>query len=903
MAHELIITSVRKGLDGGSGYQPVLRTRDMSQAVAERLQIRCGYSHPYPHGDPRNPIVYIHRIERVAGETLHLLARICDAGSDHTGRSNFLAHLVSAPDGETRRSPAGPADVARNLAFTTSWSGPPRESDPITLIGMDRSPGPCAAWRAAGLDPGIAGDLAETAAKNGDVRLIVRVNDDVLALFADALSLVPPAKRWRVTFNTCEIEPFDASWRAVREDLPQAKAIRGTPRVIDLTVPGVTGGDHGYARFARGQEAQLPWQISAPQNPHIHAAAHETATSRSPVAAASAERAANTSHQPRPPGMAARHGQLPPQLPPHHPPSRRNLLDEIETDLKAATAQRPAQKRGILSDSATLLKLCISLVAILLITCGCLLIMILTPASRPEQPSTAPQSEPSITQTHSSIKSESVDDKPPTTPISTQQQDEPEVTAVNNYQNDADQLAAKNTHNAEDPSPDSDKQQQQIADAYESLKQFKKWIPEDKLLRTAITKSLPPIGKICLGKVKNLTLVSGNLDFSLAAAGNLHDSLIIEGPNFDQKTKKTKWCIKHKNKKIDKDDYVLVPLATLELDNTNGEIIFHPDEGNDLNNDDLRPLRQSLLLIRIKDSPEPLTQIQFVPPQPPGKPAHFPRVKEAEEKIDLQYPKDFSFSADDPLTVKCYARTSQKTFSLTEKNKSEIINVATLVPTVAPRPSQVKKEIEFTVAFDKTTKQITANFSNLDKTNLMSHYKGDEDRKILEEIVAKNVKVIVECEHGDLHQPNNKSLDNVKDAVEKLKECYADYGEFIRSRTKVTEGQNQAKTMWGELFKVDAAKALDYRNRDAWKTFRDNVRDWRNNWRERFYEAEAQNKKVYDHINMFSEDIDVEQVTLEVTDTTDQKRKYDIILIDKSIGTKVNRTSSSKRNQQQPPRK
>ena len=260
MSHELIITSVRKGLDGGSGYQVVLQTRGIKPAIVERLQIRSGYSHPYSHGDHRNPIVFIHRIERVANETLHVLARICDAGSDHTGRSNFLAHLVSLEDGEARKKVAGPADVTQRLAFRTFWNEPPKEASPPIVIGGKGEPGPCHAWQAAGLDPGIAGDLAEAAASGSEVRLIVRERDDVLALFADALALVSPPKRWDVTFNTCEIEPFDAIWRAIREDLPQSKSIRGSTGVIDLTLAGQKGSNGIYARFARGEAVQLPWQ-------------------------------------------------------------------------------------------------------------------------------------------------------------------------------------------------------------------------------------------------------------------------------------------------------------------------------------------------------------------------------------------------------------------------------------------------------------------------------------------------------------------------------------------------------------------------------------------------------------------------------------------------------------------
>jgi hypothetical protein len=262
MALELIITSVRKGLDGGSGYQPVLRTKDLKPAIAERLQLRSGYSHPFPHGDRRNPVVFVHRIERVAGETLHVIARICDAGSDHTGRSNFLAHFVAMSDAEARKKAAGPAEVTRRMAFKTTWDEPAREAGPPTVVGGDRQPGACRAWEAAGLDPGIAGDLAAAAMAGREVTLVSRETDDVLALFADAMALVSPIKRWQVSFNTCRIEPFEGTWQAIRADLPHAKEARSLAGVIDLTA-NPRGGDGPYAAYARGNATALPWQEAA----------------------------------------------------------------------------------------------------------------------------------------------------------------------------------------------------------------------------------------------------------------------------------------------------------------------------------------------------------------------------------------------------------------------------------------------------------------------------------------------------------------------------------------------------------------------------------------------------------------------------------------------------------------
>jgi len=308
----------------------------MKPAIAERLQIRSGYSHPYPFGDPRNPIVFVHRIERVAGQTLNVLGRICDAGSDHTGRSNFLAHLAALEDTEARRKTAGPADVARRFAFRASWNEQPREVDPPPVIGGDRGPAACGAWRAAGLDPGLAGDLAEAASNGKEMRLIVRQGDDVLALFADAIALLPAAKRWQVTFNTCEIESFDAVWRAVREDLSLAQLWRASPGVIDLTNPATKGSDSGYARFARGDASALPWQT-----PVSEAATLPTAAAASSPQAATAEesspRSVTTSQPPeaiftteKPPSPVDPAPPPPDGLSARLSPKKRNYLKGLE---------------------------------------------------------------------------------------------------------------------------------------------------------------------------------------------------------------------------------------------------------------------------------------------------------------------------------------------------------------------------------------------------------------------------------------------------------------------------------------------------------------------------------------------------------------------------------------------
>ena len=275
MAHQLIVTSAKQGLDGISGYQAVLRSAGIPPQVANRLKAAGGYSHPFPHGDRRNPVVYVHRIEEAAGKTWHVLGCIRDVGSDHTGRSNFLADVLAADQSEVRGKKAGPAAVmASPRLFKESWDGPPNgAADQKTLIAPKDEPpqsGSCKAWTDAGLDPGLAGDLAANAAAGKPVVLVTRPGDDVLALFCDALRLVQPEKRWSVTFNTCAIQSFNGIWTAIRDDLPQARSLRDsrTAVVIDLT-KNPRGSDDPYARFARGQAETLPWQPVAKASPAV----------------------------------------------------------------------------------------------------------------------------------------------------------------------------------------------------------------------------------------------------------------------------------------------------------------------------------------------------------------------------------------------------------------------------------------------------------------------------------------------------------------------------------------------------------------------------------------------------------------------------------------------------------
>ena len=266
MPQEIIVTSVPRGLDGGSGFQTVKRTRGMPLAVAERLHQRSGYTHRFPAGDKRNPVVVSCRIERLRKGVYHVLSLTKDAGTDHSGRQNRLAHLIAFDEADVFEKQAGPAPVAKKLRdariFLDSWNQQPHESEAPVVISPRAEPGVCTAWRAAGFDPGLAGEIAASAIAGKRSVVIVSPETDVVSLFTDAMLLMPPDARWRTTFTTSGSGNDDYIWQAVRADLPEAEAARNLPGVIDLT-KSPSAADGPYVDFARSGKGTLPWQQPA----------------------------------------------------------------------------------------------------------------------------------------------------------------------------------------------------------------------------------------------------------------------------------------------------------------------------------------------------------------------------------------------------------------------------------------------------------------------------------------------------------------------------------------------------------------------------------------------------------------------------------------------------------------
>lgn len=294
MSQEIVFTSSERGLRAGStGFCTVRSTVGMPQNLASLLEQLTGYTHPYDAYDrslfDKHPVNFAHYISRVGGQRFHILCRICNAPLDHTNRSNKLAHLIAFEEGEIDLShtqgpaaaihwmipPAGKKQESGDSRYwITSW---PSDQEPCVLPDSNRlilpsvtdKPGPCNVWKQVLGDSGWAAALAESVQdrKRQSVPVVFSSDqkDKCLDLVQEALSLLPPAERWGVTFSTFQSGSLptkvECRWQFLLDstDLAQ-KAIRNQHRtpVIDLTsLKGMRSPASELAAFTNS--GKRPW--------------------------------------------------------------------------------------------------------------------------------------------------------------------------------------------------------------------------------------------------------------------------------------------------------------------------------------------------------------------------------------------------------------------------------------------------------------------------------------------------------------------------------------------------------------------------------------------------------------------------------------------------------------------
>jgi hypothetical protein len=223
MSHELFYTSAPAGIKPGSkGFCTVACTSGIPAQLMERLESLSGYRYLFEPGSPQasqNPVSWAHWRLTLQGKMRSILSRVCDAGSDYSGRSNKFAHHVALEPNEL--SGCGPGYLLTHGFLEESWTGSPRTiTSGRSVPSAQRLSGICNYWGKVTGDAGWGGVLAESflADPSRPAFIICAPTVDVLALFEEALALLPEATRWQVTFNTYFTDlpaGLTCAWRGV----------------------------------------------------------------------------------------------------------------------------------------------------------------------------------------------------------------------------------------------------------------------------------------------------------------------------------------------------------------------------------------------------------------------------------------------------------------------------------------------------------------------------------------------------------------------------------------------------------------------------------------------------------------------------------------------------------------
>ena len=247
--YELIYTSVTKGIGGGTGYATAAHTKGLPRTLIEALEAVSTFKHieTNPLAFQKNPVSFSHLTIGTGSQRAHVVSRIAACEPDHSGRTNFIAHHIVLTAQEAAALPAGPVAVASQPGlFRNAWHEPAQLLPPRALPQAAEPAGAGTAWRAAGLDPAWADWLAQRLRSGGKATFVIhRRGSDLLPLFGDVFSLLPPAQRWASTFATYSSQVFPGvghtcALRGVVQDTPFAAGVASRSRAdcIDLTNSG-----------------------------------------------------------------------------------------------------------------------------------------------------------------------------------------------------------------------------------------------------------------------------------------------------------------------------------------------------------------------------------------------------------------------------------------------------------------------------------------------------------------------------------------------------------------------------------------------------------------------------------------------------------------------------------------
>jgi len=241
-------------------------TTGMPAPLEQRLETLGGYR---PLGESRrSPPSHSHLVIDVGGHRWHVLSAIHAATPDPSGRANKLAHHLALSGSEL--VDAGPAWLLRQSGLMLDrFDGPPRWIPQPRMLPDSGlvDPRRADAWQRAAGDAGWAGALANQFLLDPSrVSCIVHDPDlDALALIDEAISLLPPGERWRVTFATHfqqSVAGVHCAWRFCLTGTPAAAdaSRRATGLYLDINEVHRTGRLAKGGRYTElARDGHAPW--------------------------------------------------------------------------------------------------------------------------------------------------------------------------------------------------------------------------------------------------------------------------------------------------------------------------------------------------------------------------------------------------------------------------------------------------------------------------------------------------------------------------------------------------------------------------------------------------------------------------------------------------------------------
>ncbi len=268
MIWEMYYTFAARGLKPGStGFCTVAATSGLPEALAGKLEVLSGYKElhgPHDAQFARNPVLWSHFCLTIQTRSFDVLSRVTPIALDTGGHVNRFAHHLVL-EGEALPT-EGPAALLQRGLFQAAWDGKVRTLLPRTSLPPEGPPTTgYRHWQALTGDAGWAGVLAEEFLQQPwrPVYLLYPPGTDLLPLLAEALALLPPERRWEVTFSTFyRFVPagISCAWRGLPLEAPEAATVRRQQqnvRVLELTRSLGPAPAHRFAAMLR------PWRQSA----------------------------------------------------------------------------------------------------------------------------------------------------------------------------------------------------------------------------------------------------------------------------------------------------------------------------------------------------------------------------------------------------------------------------------------------------------------------------------------------------------------------------------------------------------------------------------------------------------------------------------------------------------------